>query len=204
MGAPASFPDFDTNGTHTTPITSGHTTDGFAEDEIPDSDEMNQWMMLVGLWIRYFAGGLSDVLNLLPISGQVSTTVAASDYFNSAGQFFPQSIHDELVLDIPLHVGDSISQVQGFITDSSFSTFEWDFALWKQDVQTAGSPTQVGATQTSSGTGGPTTPQTLTIGSLTETIATNMRYFMTFTPHSGSSSFGTARVCGAQVTCVRH
>jgi hypothetical protein len=53
MPAPTSFNDWDTNGTHTTPVLSGHTTDGFVNNEIPGSAELNQWMMLTGQWTRY-------------------------------------------------------------------------------------------------------------------------------------------------------
>jgi hypothetical protein len=53
MAAPSVYPDWDTNLTNTTAIASGHTTDGYDTDEVPDSDEFNQWMAYVGLWIRY-------------------------------------------------------------------------------------------------------------------------------------------------------
>lgn len=46
-------PLWDTNKTNTLgSITSGHSTDGYALDEVPTSTEMNLWMYLVGQWIN--------------------------------------------------------------------------------------------------------------------------------------------------------
>jgi hypothetical protein len=75
MSAPA-FPDWDTNATHTTPLTSGHKTDGYVHDEIPTSDETNEWMMLVGLWIRYIASLMTQTIELPPTEGFGSTAAA--------------------------------------------------------------------------------------------------------------------------------
>lgn len=63
MPAPSTFPDFDTNGTHTTAVTSGHASDGFASNEVPSSAELNTLLMLYGLWIRWFGTSATKVHN---------------------------------------------------------------------------------------------------------------------------------------------
>src|SRR5262245_47467158 len=55
MPAPSAYPDWDVNGTLTTPTTSGHALGGWSHGEVVPADEMNYWMMFVGLWIRYLA-----------------------------------------------------------------------------------------------------------------------------------------------------
>lgn len=55
MPTPSTFPDWDTNATNTVAVLAGHTTDGFANNEIPTAGELNQWMMFVGLWVRYLS-----------------------------------------------------------------------------------------------------------------------------------------------------
>lgn len=53
MTRPATYPDWDTNGTNTSTPTSGHKSDGYATNEIPTSAELNGQLNLIGSWIRF-------------------------------------------------------------------------------------------------------------------------------------------------------
>lgn len=200
MPAPSQDITWDSNDTHTTATAAGHKDDGWDSNEVPSSDEMNYWMMGVYLWIAYLKQRDSTALPLLAIDGVVSYSTANTGYFAS-GIFTAQDIADVLEIPLPVDPGGHITEVKGFVTDSAVATFSWDMKLWKRDITSTASATQIGSTQTSSGGGGSTPTQTLTIGSLNETVAANTRYYLTFTPHAGSTTFGTIeRVFGAEVT----
>lgn len=82
MPVPSTFPDWDTNATHTTPVLAGHTTDGFINSEVPGSAELNQWMMFVGLWIRYLSQFMQvQVHQPMDFKGETATGKTA---FNDA------------------------------------------------------------------------------------------------------------------------
>lgn len=65
---------WDTAGTNTTALLSGHVTDGFVTDEIPGSAELNQWMQIVGQHCDYLQTGDLELTGLtLPWSSVVLT-----------------------------------------------------------------------------------------------------------------------------------
>ena len=87
MPEPSTFPDWDTNGTHTLPLVAAHTTDGFIADEVPASDELNTWMMLVGQWIRYLASFTDNLLttaNEWTLTQTFDVAPVAPDYYITA------------------------------------------------------------------------------------------------------------------------
>lgn len=82
MSAPPTIPQWDSNGTHTTALVAGHKTDGFAHDEVPASDELNTWMMLVYLWILWFSGNASTAWQwLVPTASTVGSGTPADPTF---------------------------------------------------------------------------------------------------------------------------
>lgn len=202
MPAPSTFPDWDTNATNTVALVSGHVSDGFINNEVPTAGELNEWMMLVGLWIRYHNQRDSRVMPLIPANGQVISDGGGTHtaWFNTAGSFYAQIISDTLLLPIRLEPGAHITQVNGIAADGSAGVFLWDMELWKRDISGNNSPVQIGTTQTTSGVSG-IGAVNLTIGSLNETIAANTVYYFLFHPHSGTTGgYNTYPVYGAQVT----
>lgn len=192
MSAPASYPDWDTNGTHTIAIVATHTTDGFGLDEVPTSDELNEWMMLVGLWIRYLGAGGSDDVETMPASaGQASASVDAGafKYFNSAGEFFPNDVSDVLILPVKLKGGATLKEFDVLCSDSGAGNSLWTLKLWKKtDVigSPDSSPVQLGTTQTSPGDLG--NIHKLSVSGLTEVVPSNglTSYFATLAPTAGA------------------
>jgi hypothetical protein len=57
MAKPSSTATWDSNGTNLVAPISGHITDGFATDEIPDSASENGWRNIVGQWTDYLNTG---------------------------------------------------------------------------------------------------------------------------------------------------
>jgi hypothetical protein len=89
MSAPSTVPTWDTNGTNSTPTTSGHKTDGYAVDEIPISTEMNGWMALVAAWILWLSVLGAANWTWLPPRGDLNSHVVRSSstgfYSNTSG-----------------------------------------------------------------------------------------------------------------------
>src|SRR5690349_1601161 len=76
--------DFDTNGTNTIAVTSGHKTDGWANNEIPTSGEFNTWMRNVGDHTRYLWEGDLELGDVTADSVTVAGDVEADNlYFTS-------------------------------------------------------------------------------------------------------------------------
>lgn len=203
MGAPSSYPDWDTNATNTIPLVAGHITDGWDTDEVPDSDEMNEWMMLVGLWIRYLSsGGAARSVTVPAAAAQLSSTVGDTDSFNSAGEWFPQNAGDVLIQALPLQLGSELTSVDCWEMDGIFGGIgsKFQMKLWKVK-RTAGAggdptPTQIGATQTSGGNG-VSFAEKLTISGLTEMITDiDTSYFITINVDLVGGGVNTSsRVC---------
>jgi hypothetical protein len=187
---PGSFADWDTNATHTSPVTSGHGTDGFAEDEVPDSDELNQWMMLVGLWIRYFAALAANTVNHHASAGKFgaangSTPIAPTSLFINGGmdtsgsraRVNSSSSTDaewwELSLSLP--PGTTITGVRAILIDKVGGNGVASVSLYSGTGGVA--DTQV-ANQTSSGSG---TKQTVSLGTLSTVVAANTYYYVAIT-----------------------
>lgn len=53
MTKPTDLPTWDSNETNTVTVVAGHTTDGYADDEIPTAAETNKWMNIVGRWVTW-------------------------------------------------------------------------------------------------------------------------------------------------------
>ncbi len=61
---PSATAEWDTNSTNLIPTLSGHTTDGYIDDEIPTAAEENGWKQVVGDWTKWLDDGdvaLNDV-----------------------------------------------------------------------------------------------------------------------------------------------
>ncbi len=59
MAAPTSLPTWDSGNVNTTVTTGGQASSGYATDEVPNSGELNYWMLLVYLWLAYLRGQLT-------------------------------------------------------------------------------------------------------------------------------------------------
>ncbi len=55
MSAPLAFPDWDTNLTNLAAPVAGHVTDGYANSEVPASNETNGQLNLIGQWVRFLS-----------------------------------------------------------------------------------------------------------------------------------------------------
>jgi hypothetical protein len=175
MPAPGSFVDWDTNATNTAAITSGHALDDFANNEIPTSRELNQVLMLIGLWIRYLAKREATVRRIPAATGNQILASGSTGSFNESGQWFAGNTADRLVVAIDAQPGEHLTEVRGFVHD--FTGQGFSMKVWKTVGGSAA--VQLGTTQTSPGVAG---EHTLTVTGLDETIGEgdNTTYVATF------------------------
>jgi hypothetical protein len=173
MPAPTTIPQWDSNRTHVTPLVASHKTDGFVTNEIPASDELNEWMNWVYQWLLYLSTRTTTKRKISAIAGEPLT----GGSFNIAGEYFPSSTSDILVIPILLNTGERMTALSGVVSDTSFSA--WEFKAWK--LTAPGAAVQLGTTQTS-GSLGTGTAQTLTVSGLNETMldSDHTRYIVTF------------------------
>lgn len=141
MSAPVTYPDWDTNATNTSALVSGHVTDGFAADEIPTSRELNEWMMLVGLWIRWIrtaqaewywmnAGlGYNSGATIVPLS--VNVTFGGAITCNTAWYIQANGANTGGIVQLPVGEGDVIDQFG--IQSIGDGTHDLGVALMRQD-----------------------------------------------------------------------
>lgn len=215
MPQPSSFVDWDTGDVHTTPVTGGHAASGWAHAEPVPSDELNQWMMLVGLWVRYLVGLMTSTLKIHSFAGQsvavdptTGNPTATTFTFRipqgatgisgatrtrvwakgALGQLFgvPGAGFETLVTPIKLPIGAEITAVRAVVKDGLTSNTVGTFTLFKDTLGGGGSV--VGAVRSSGGG----TQQTLSIGSLTETVASNTYYSLQINPSNTSGTPSTS------------
>jgi len=185
MPAPTLLPDWDTNGTHTTPILAGHTTDGFINNEVPGSAELNQWMMLVGQWVRWTSVG--RVRNILAAAFQAETgTPAYGRYWGGGGTTTAPWVVEA---DLGLFVGQKLSEVVFYYQNAA--GFALTCSILKHAFGTSTGGDTVLATFTDSTAGGDTSH---TFSGLTETIADGFGYRLQFSSNYGLDIFMGCRV----------
>lgn len=158
MPAPGSYPDIDTNGTNTTPIVSGHATDGFANNEVPTAREFNQILMLIGLWIRWLAaialGGWVWKAPLTALSNGAVTppsagAIAITPYLTMAGSLVSPAV-SAIPLEVP--VGTTITTVGAYIDSNGSPAPVMSVTLWK--MTSAGAVSQLAGGYTGNPSGG--------------------------------------------------
>lgn len=144
MPAPGSYPDFDTNGTNTTAIVSGHATDGYANNEVPTAREINQILMLIGLWIRWLAsfvfGGWQWVSPFAAQYNGASTTAPNVGTFASPRKNYAflasTSVTDQSLALYPIvvPVGNVVTDVGAYVDANSSTSPVLNVNLVKVDA----------------------------------------------------------------------
>ena len=193
MAKPTLKPEWATGATgiaETVEPSAGKKADGWADEELPPHSYFNWLFNIIYSWIVYFDRG--DYYRQIPISAGVAT-VTPPTY-----KWEPASVFD--VLTLPVHV-ESDEQITEFTLwyYEPATTGDISMELWRYDMLT-NTPTQLGTTQTSPGTG--VGIGTLSITSLTETVSSVYTYYAKVIAGSGGAG-GWPDALGARVKLNR-
>lgn len=175
------IPTWDSGLVNTIALTGGHKTNGYANNEIPTSGEMNTWMNTVGLWGQYLSdGNLQGAVTMdtsLVMAANTSTTVSGTGLYKrgtrvrhypaSAGSYefaaptYPLAVYGNRglgstgqILRIPLTLdeGEQVSAIVAYVQCSAVGSINMKFLKTVDTVGLArGNEAQIGTTQISTG-----------------------------------------------------
>lgn len=91
MAAPATYPDWDTNGTNIIAVPAGRKTDGFGPSDVPGSGEVNGQLALIGQWVRYLGEAHPLTKTFHPQPFKSSNWAAGGDSTTPAGIYLLSS-----------------------------------------------------------------------------------------------------------------
>lgn len=188
MPAPGSYADWDTNGTNTTPIVAGHATDGFVNNEIPTARELNEWMMLVGQWIRWVAVG--RVINMSAGDFVLGHASGGTPTFDGQSWTGGTSANWYVTAPLDLAVGQKLTDVTFYYKNGA--GFALILEILKRPINSSTAADVVVATHTDSVAG---TDTSYTFAGVNETIVDGYAYRLMF-----NSGYGGDYLMGARIT----
>lgn len=202
------FFEWDNNGTHRVPVTSGHKADGYIVNEIPGSGELNDQFATIAAdlaWLgspdmdrfpRFYL--MTDAFGATTPQDPASVTVAAT-----VGREIGGSTHtlaenkwtiggtNQIVFPVPVVPGRVITGYHVNWDKLSNGSTTIDARLFK--TSNAGTPTQIGSTQSSSANA----PGATALGQtgIAETVAADYEYYLRAVPDTGTAGDKVYSAC---------
>ncbi len=170
---------------------------GWGAGERPPNSYFNWWMNTIYDWMQYlndgvFASGDLETPDADLKHGNRSRMISLASSAAVVGNhpdgksWITSSSSDKLHIPIEVDIGQRIKEFHYYYYEVSGST---SLKLYKNNAATAGTPTQLGTTQTSPGTG--SGAGVLSVTGLTETVADGYIYYAEITVSAaGTDGYG--------------